>query len=36
MREAGYMPPLATSIVDKQAVDMLREWVRSMPGRKDP
>lgn len=29
-REAGHMPPLATSLVDKQAVEMLREWVRGM------
>jgi uncharacterized repeat protein (TIGR03806 family) len=34
-REAGHMPPLASSIVDKQAVDLLREWIKSMPARKD-
>lgn len=35
MREAGFMPPLATSIVDREAVAMLREWIEKMPGRKD-
>lgn len=34
-RDAGYMPPLATTIVDKTAVDMLSEWIRKMPARKD-
>jgi uncharacterized repeat protein (TIGR03806 family) len=34
-RDAGHMPPLATSIVDKEAVEMLREWIRKMPARKD-
>ena len=35
IREPGYMPPLATSMVDRQAVDMLREWIQKMPARKD-
>lgn len=30
MRDAGHMPPLATSRVDREAVEMLREWVRGM------
>jgi mono/diheme cytochrome c family protein len=29
-RGRGQMPPLATSLVDQQAVDMLREWVNKM------
>ncbi len=29
-RDAGHMPPLATVLVDRQAVDMLREWIRQM------
>ncbi len=30
-RDAGYMPPLATSVVDRAAVAMLREWIEKMP-----
>lgn len=30
-REQGHMPPLASAIVDKEAVAMLREWIRTMP-----
>jgi hypothetical protein len=30
MREQGHMPPLATSVVDREAVKMLREWVAGM------
>ena len=29
-RDQGHMPPLATSIVDREAVTMLREWVLEM------
>jgi glucose/arabinose dehydrogenase len=29
-REAGHMPPLATSLVDRPAVEMLREWIRQL------
>jgi uncharacterized repeat protein (TIGR03806 family) len=29
-RGPGQMPPLATSLVDEQALEMLREWVRRM------
>jgi uncharacterized repeat protein (TIGR03806 family) len=36
-REAGFMPPLATFMVDKEAAAMLREWIEKMPmpARKD-
>jgi uncharacterized repeat protein (TIGR03806 family) len=30
MRDAGFMPPLATSVVDRQAVELFRDWIRSM------
>jgi len=30
-REAGAMPPLASAIVDKRAVDLIREWIQKMP-----
>ena len=36
MRDAGFMPPLASSLVDRQAVELLREWACAMPARKDP
>ena len=29
MRGEGQMPQLATSVVDEQAVAMLREWIKS-------
>ena len=29
-RGAGQMPPLATTIVDRQAVELLTEWIRHM------
>jgi glucose/arabinose dehydrogenase len=29
-RDAGHMPPLATSLVDRPAVEMLREWIRQL------
>jgi hypothetical protein len=35
-REAGFMPPLATSMVDRKAVEMLRDWIAAMQARKDP
>ncbi len=34
-RAAGFMPPLSTFMVDKEAVAMLREWIEKMPARKD-
>jgi mono/diheme cytochrome c family protein len=35
-RNQGHMPPLATAMVDSQAVEMLREWIKQMPAaRKD-
>jgi hypothetical protein len=30
-RTAGHMPPLATSLVDEAAVELLREWIAGMP-----
>jgi glucose/arabinose dehydrogenase len=30
-RGPGQMPPLATSLVDRDAVPVLREWIRQMP-----
>jgi mono/diheme cytochrome c family protein len=30
-RGPGHMPPLATRHVDAQAVELIREWIRSMP-----
>jgi len=32
-RTAGFMPPLATSVVDRQAVQMLQEWIKQLPER---
>ena len=29
MSEGGKMPPLARSVVDEKAVEMLREWIKS-------
>jgi hypothetical protein len=34
-REQGHMPPLASFLVDRAAVDMLREWVRTMKAKKE-
>jgi glucose/arabinose dehydrogenase len=31
-RDAGHMPPLATSVVDRKAVEMLREWIARLQG----
>jgi uncharacterized repeat protein (TIGR03806 family) len=30
-RQAGHMPPLATTLVDREAVALLREWIKGMP-----
>jgi glucose/arabinose dehydrogenase len=36
-RKAGHMPPLATALVDDEAVRLLREWIREMkPLPKEP
>lgn len=35
-RGQGHMPPLATRLVDQQAVDLLREWIRSLPTKSSP
>jgi uncharacterized repeat protein (TIGR03806 family) len=32
-RGPGHMPPLATSVVDRAAVELLREWIEKMPSR---
>jgi uncharacterized repeat protein (TIGR03806 family) len=32
-RGEGHMPPLATSVVDAQAVRLLHEWIRTLPRR---
>jgi hypothetical protein len=29
-RDAGHMPPLASSVVDSQAVELLTEWIRQL------
>jgi glucose/arabinose dehydrogenase len=34
-RKEGHMPPLATSMVDHEAVEMLREWIRQMAKKKE-
>jgi hypothetical protein len=30
-REAGHMPPLATSVVDQEAVRLLHAWIKQLP-----
>jgi glycerophosphoryl diester phosphodiesterase len=30
-RGAGHMPPLATSVVDRDAVELIRRWIADMP-----
>jgi mono/diheme cytochrome c family protein len=35
-RGAGYMPPLATSLVDRQAVQLLGDWIRQLPAGGKP
>lgn len=34
-RDAGYMPPLATSEVDREAVKMLHDWIKQLPLREE-
>jgi hypothetical protein len=34
-RDAGHMPPLATSVVDRDAVRLLTEWIKAMEPRKE-
>jgi hypothetical protein len=29
-RDAGHMPPLATALVDRPAVELIRQWIREM------
>lgn len=36
-REAGHMPPLATSVVDREAVRLMKEWIEQLKTtRTDP
>jgi glucose/arabinose dehydrogenase len=36
-REAGHMPPLATSVVDREAVRLMKEWIEQLkPTAVDP
>ncbi len=30
-RDQGHMPPLSTFIVDQEAVEMMREWIKKLP-----
>jgi uncharacterized repeat protein (TIGR03806 family) len=30
-REAGHMPPLATSVVDRDAVRLMHDWIKQLP-----
>jgi glucose/arabinose dehydrogenase len=34
-RGQGQMPPLATAMVDQEAVELLREWIKTMPADYD-
>lgn len=34
-REPGHMPPLATSEVDRRAVELIRQWIVNMPPSKE-
>jgi uncharacterized repeat protein (TIGR03806 family) len=34
-RELGHMPPLATSVVDRRAVELIRQWIAKMPPSKE-
>ncbi len=34
-REAGFMPPLATSLVDQEAVKLVRAWIQQLPIEKE-
>jgi uncharacterized repeat protein (TIGR03806 family) len=29
-RQAGFMPPLATSVVDRQAVELIEQWIKQL------
>jgi glucose/arabinose dehydrogenase len=35
-RDEGHMPPLATSTVDREAVQVLHDWIKGMPSRPNP
>jgi hypothetical protein len=32
----GQMPPLARNVVDEQAVQLIREWIKAGPSANDP
>ena len=31
-RDAGHMPPLATSAVDREAVRLMHDWIKQLKG----
>lgn len=33
-RGPGQMPPLGSNLIDKQAVELLQEWIKSLPAKK--
>jgi hypothetical protein len=35
-RDAGHMPPLATAVVDEEAVRLLRDWIAQLPAVSQP
>ena len=35
-RGRGQMPPLATSVVDREAVEMIARWINTLPAEKPP
>jgi hypothetical protein len=32
----GRMPPLASSVVDEQGLELIRAWIKSLPSRGGP
>jgi uncharacterized repeat protein (TIGR03806 family) len=34
-RDQGHMPPLATSMVDRKAVNLIRQWITDVPAAED-
>lgn len=36
LRGSGQMPPLATSVVDQQATELLRQWIEQLPSESSP
>jgi glucose/arabinose dehydrogenase len=35
-RDAGHMPPLATAVVDHEAVQLMEEWIKQLVDKNDP